>query len=55
MGGDSTMIRWADIPKRPLANKDYTHLTFQGGKKVADIFLNTLLYEREKYDRKKSR
>lgn len=53
MGGDSTMIRWADIPKRPLANKDYTHLTFQGGKKVADIFLNTLLYEREKYERKK--
>lgn len=53
MGGDSTMIRWANLPKRPLANKDYTHLTFSGGKKVAEIFLNTILYEREKYERRK--
>ncbi len=53
MGGDSTMVNWASIPKRPLANKDYTHLTFHGGKKVADIFLKTILYEREKYERRK--
>ncbi|HLP18700.1 MAG TPA: hypothetical protein VK174_00290 [Chitinophagales bacterium] len=53
MGGDSTMIRWAELPKRPLANKDYTHLTFSGGKKVAEIFLNTILYERDKYERRK--
>lgn len=53
MGGDSTMIRWANMPKHAFANKDYTHLSFYGGKKVADIFLQTILYEREKYDRKK--
>ena len=52
MGGDSTMINWADMPKHSLANKDYTHLTFYGGKKVADIFLKTILYEREKFCRK---
>jgi hypothetical protein len=52
MGGDSTMIKWADMPKRPLANKDYTHLTFYGGKKVANILLSTILYEKEKYERK---
>lgn len=53
MGGDSTMIRWANMPKHALANKDYTHLSFYGGKKVADIFLQTILYEREKYERRK--
>ncbi len=53
MGGDSTMVNWANIPKRPLANKDYTHLTFHGGKKVAEVFLKTILYEREKYERRK--
>lgn len=52
MGGDSTMIRWADMPAHALANKDYTHLTFYGGKRVAHIFLNTLLYEQEKYKRR---
>ena len=53
MGGDSTMVSWAGMEKHAYANKDYTHLTFYGGKKVADIFLGTLLYEKEKYDRKK--
>jgi hypothetical protein len=53
MGGDSTMIRWANMPKHALANKDYTHLSFYGGRKVANIFLQTILYEREKYERRK--
>lgn len=52
MGGDSTMVRWVDM-KPPLGNKDYTHLTFRGGRKVSDILIGTLLYEKEKYDRKK--
>ena len=53
MGGDGTMVEWANTPKHSLANKDYTHLTFYGGKKVADTFLKTILYEREKYERRK--
>lgn len=52
MGGDSTMVRWGSMKKNRLANKDYTHLTFNGGKKVAEIFLETILYEREKFRRK---
>lgn len=52
MGGDSTMIRWVNM-KPSLADKDYTHLTYKGGRKVADILIGTLLYEKEKYDRKK--
>lgn len=53
MGGDSTMVNWANMDRHAFANKDYTHLTFYGGKKVADILLGTFLYEKEKYDRKK--
>jgi len=53
MGGDSTMVNWAGMEKHPLADKDYTHLTFRGGKKVAEILLGTFLYEKEKYDRKR--
>jgi hypothetical protein len=53
MGGDSTMVNWANMERCPYANKDYTHLTFYGGKKVADILIGTLLYEKEKYDGKK--
>jgi len=53
MGGDSTMVNWANTPKHSLANKDYTHLTFYGGKKVAEILLRTILYEKEKYERRK--
>ena len=53
MGGDSTMVNWANMEHHPYANKDYTHLTFYGGRKVADILLGTLLYDKEKYDRKK--
>lgn len=53
MGGDSTMIRWVD-QKPALANKDYTHLTFRGGRRVANILISTLLYEKEKFERKKS-
>jgi len=53
MGGDSTMVNWASMERHPYANKDYTHLTFYGGRKVADILMGTLLYEKEKYDRKK--
>ncbi len=54
MGGDSTMVTWAGMKKNALANKDYTHLTFNGGRIMADILMGTILYEKEKYDRKKA-
>lgn len=54
MGGDSTMVEWASTTP-PLANKDYTHLTFYGGKKVAELLMGTLLYEKEKYNRRKKK
>lgn len=54
MGGDSTMVEWASTTP-PLANKDYTHLTFYGGRKVAQLLMGTLLYEKEKYNRRKKK
>ncbi len=52
MGGDSTMVKWAGM-KPKLANGDYTHPTYYGGKKVAEIITGTILYEKEKYERRK--
>ncbi|MFN8285382.1 MAG: GDSL-type esterase/lipase family protein [Chitinophagales bacterium] len=52
MGGDSTMVRWANA-KPKMANGDYTHPTYYGGKKVAEIITGTILYEKEKYERRK--
>jgi lysophospholipase L1-like esterase len=43
MGGDSSMVRFANA-NPSLANKDYTHLNFKGGKKVAQAFAKTILY-----------
>ena len=53
MGGENSMINLVDS-KPSLANKDYTHLNKSGGKKIAGIFVQTLLYELEKYEAKKN-
>ena len=49
MGGNNSMVSYVESDP-PLANKDYTHLTFQGGRKVAGIFVKTLLNEFQKYN-----
>ncbi len=49
MGGNNSMVSFVENDP-PLANKDYTHLTFQGGRKVAGIFVKTLLNEFQKYN-----
>ncbi|MFN8263767.1 MAG: GDSL-type esterase/lipase family protein [Chitinophagales bacterium] len=52
MGGDGSMVYMVNNDP-PLANKDYTHLNAKGGKKIADIFAKTILYELKKYNEKK--
>lgn len=53
IGGKNTIIDYVNnIPA--LANKDFTHLTFKGGEKVADVFVKTFLYEYKKYYDKKN-
>ncbi len=53
MGGQNTIIKYV-MNKPALANKDFTHLTFKGGEKIAGIFTNTFLYEYKKYNDKKA-
>lgn len=53
MGGENSIVDFAN-QKPPLANKDYTHLNYRGGRKIANIFTETLLFEKSKFDRKKS-
>ena len=50
MGGNGSMVSLVNS-KPPKANKDYTHLNFEGGKYLAEILFKTLLVEKEKYDK----
>lgn len=49
MGGANSMVGFVENDP-PLANKDYTHLNFQGGRIVARIFVKSLLHEYQKYN-----
>lgn len=51
MGGEKAMVTYAD---NGWANKDYTHLKFSGGRKIASILMETILYEKFKYEQKKT-
>lgn len=47
MGGENSMVNYV---KNNWASKDYTHLSFRGGGKIAEAFLKALLVEKEYYD-----
>lgn len=49
MGGENSMVDFVKA-KPALAAKDYTHLTFRGGKRLAGELVGSLLYELEKYE-----
>ena len=42
MGGEGSMIKWVE-GDTAFANKDYTHVNFRGGKKIAGLLFNTLM------------
>lgn len=46
MGGEGSMVR---LVESGYANKDYTHLTWRGGRKIAGLLSGTLLHEISKY------
>lgn len=54
MGGENGMTRFVSA-QPPLAAKDYTHLSFEGGKVIATQFVNALLYGKKQYDRTKNK
>jgi lysophospholipase L1-like esterase len=53
IGGKNTIIKYVNNSPA-LANKDFTHLTFKGGEKVAEVFTKTFLHEYKKYYDKKN-
>ena len=42
MGGEGSMIKWVE-GDTSFANRDYTHVNFRGGKKIAGLLFNTLM------------
>lgn len=52
MGGDESMARLVHS-KPSLANYDYTHINFRGGKYLADLLYRTLMYGKSQYERRR--
>jgi hypothetical protein len=52
MGGEGSMIEWANA-NPPKANKDYTHLTFVGGRWLAKKLFDTFEFENKRYHEKR--
>ena len=44
MGGENSMVRFVELN---WASKDYTHLSFRGGREIADALLKALLSEKD--------
>ncbi len=53
MGGENSMAGFANSTPA-LANKDYTHLNFAGGRKIGLSFARSFIYEVEKYQKRRS-
>lgn len=53
MGGKNSMPSWVNS-NPPLAAKDYTHFSYDGAKKVAEMFYNSFIYEYNKYLKQKN-
>jgi len=53
MGGANSMVKFVES-RPPLAAKDYTHLTFAGGKKIAKLLAQALLNTRTEKDKQKN-
>jgi hypothetical protein len=48
MGGQNSMVQYVKTNK---ASKDYTHLSFRGGREIADALYDAILQEKRMYDR----
>lgn len=51
MGGQGSIVEMID---RKMANLDYTHINFKGGKHLAGILFETLMYGKEQYEKRKA-
>lgn len=53
MGGDGSMARLVHASPS-MANYDYTHINFRGGRHLAELFFKTLIHGKEQTDRQKA-
>lgn len=53
MGGEESMRKLVDA--RPqMANYDYTHINFKGGKYLAELLYETLMYGKQQYNKRRA-
>ena len=53
MGGEGGMARLAEaVP--PMANRDYAHINFLGGKHLADLLFEALMHGKEQSDKRRA-
>lgn len=53
MGGEGSIAKLVHA-KPSMANYDYTHINFRGGKHLAGLLYETLIYGKEQYDRRRT-
>ena len=53
MGGEGSMAELVHA-KPSMANYDYTHINFRGGKHLAGLLYEALMYGKEQYDRRRA-
>ncbi len=53
MGGEGSINRLVQA-KPSMANYDYTHINFRGGKHIATMLYETLMYGKEQYDKRRA-
>lgn len=52
MGGEGSMVRMVNS-KPSMANYDYTHINFRGGKHIAGLLFDAIIYGKEQYEKRK--
>ena len=53
MGGEGSMVKLVEA-KPAQANYDYTHINFRGGRYLAGLLYEVLVYGKEQYDRRRA-
>lgn len=53
MGGEGSIVEMVNS-KPSMANYDYTHINFQGGKHIANLLFDAIMYDKEQYEKRKA-
>ena len=52
MGGEGSIAKMVNS-KPPMANYDYTHINFRGGRHLATLLFDAIMYGKEQYEKRK--